>query len=176
MCLVTNERKAIIAKKDIVAYKVMDKFGGGWITPFQRAFISKNNLEGVRYDISNRDIEIDKRSLFSEITIINSEGINSYCELTKAFKLLRENYKNSCLYHLAGNVSNILTKEEIKKLILKEVIKSYHIWKVIIPKGTYYWKSSDGKEIASKSIIFKEEVKVKASDLIDLVIKRRREL
>lgn len=139
MCLHVKEKKTLVAEKDIICYKVLEKEDNGeFITPFQRTLVSKKALLGeVSFKAHGR---------------VRFTPTYWYTEVSERGYI--ERMDEGCIHTFA--------KMNVAKLYAK-VNKGRKVFECIIPAGTKYYEGyfdgwSDRVSYASKEIIFKKQI------------------
>ena len=137
MCLVTNQKTAIIAEKDITVYKILGKDLNAIFTNFKYV-IGKIN-----------ETEIKHSEKWYCLGIIDEEYLNK-----KYPPRWRRHPDLICL----GEGFHSFETEEIAKIVNDYIYKHVdNIFKCVIPKGSEYYINEVGF-IVSNSLIIKEKV------------------
>ncbi len=137
MCLYTKNNQFSIAKENLICYKVLAFYDGGFMTPYQKTFMPKNVIDGKIPFIAMGEKQIQQGYL-SVSCVIGGGFIHTYKSLISAFYL-----KN----HLG-----IMYPEYV-----------FCIFECEIPKGTKYYEGEDDfceASFASEKINFVKEMEL----------------
>lgn len=132
MCLLTTQKKAKIAKMDLVTYKMIDLIGDEIIPTFQG---------GKPYEIGKLNKTEIKES--PNGTSFDYEDLEFY-KNKKGVKYIVQGFHSS-----------------VKIDILKETLEKYkwdksHLYLCIIPKGSQYYTGYKGLTVSDKIIIIRK--------------------
>ena len=138
MCLVTEQKKAKILKKDLTVYKIVTEYGGeiyGWLRDDYKYEIGKLHEEKL---VANKKTGSITDYIASEAYNKNSEDIHW-------------RYRND-LTHIHEGFHSALILKRLSGLSFNDTI-----YECVIPKGSKVFKDKTGL-IVSNQIILKEKI------------------
>jgi len=133
MCLITKQAEAKIAKTNIHVYKLVEL---KW-SDKEKAFIPRAIFLNYIYSIKNRSkFGISKRYMDNDGKMVFNihQGLHAFFSITRVLELFKDNLPYQILKDEDGILSGIFI--------------------MVIPKGSKYYISLDGKEIVSNRMNF----------------------
>jgi hypothetical protein len=135
MCLITRQKKALIAEEDIKVYKILKKDGNAIYQNFQYKLVEVYKAK------------IKKSLQWNCLGILDIDW-------------LHENYPSGWRQHkelicLGAGLHSINKLETAKIVLLDTINNDSRIFEAIIPKGSEYYKDEVGFMISSSLVINK---------------------
>jgi len=152
MCLITKQAEAKIAKTNIHVYKLVEL---KW-SDKEKAFIPRAIFLNYIYSIKNRSkFGISKRYMDNDGKMVFNihQGLHAFFSITRVLELFKDNLPYQILKDEDGVLE--LFKDNLPYQILKDedgILSGIFI--MVIPKGSKYYISLDGKEIVSNRMNF----------------------
>ena len=136
MCLISSTSIPTVAEEDITVYKVLGKF-------YHSPYLKYQKTDEYRYGEVRYDYE---------------PGMN-YARGPEAVSLVYNCCTGDSKYLIgSGFLHGYATKENAIMecaYMFSNSERPYYVYEMKIPKGTKYFKSKDGNEYCSKSLLFK---------------------